>query len=258
VSTLTRNIRVCIEPSTWLRPTQTDLQWIGDEEYSSKDGSCLLQLKKDSEIRFGPAFYKAAIHGRDGQRILDFGERRCLSCSGYGRGRTTLCGPWSPVSLSLALPELLSGRPAPGNNLARMNVFDVSRQRQIAAWDFESLVIHKMWSPDGKLYLFRDVYNIYTFSVGGLTLSSISTSRSPYCFVLEGGFVCVIEESGQVSVLDGADGDLLATEHISVDRYTVRHAMFDENQNCILVLLKCQYGPDADELCFGIRLQKEH
>jgi hypothetical protein len=256
VSTLTRNIRVCIEPSTWLRPTQADLQWIGDEEYLSKDGSCLLQLQKDSEIRFGPAFYKAAVLGRDRQRILDFGERRFLSCSGYGLGRTTLCGPWSPVSLSLALPELLSTRLAPGNNLARMNIFDVSQQRQIAAWDFESLITHKMWSPDGKLYLFRDVYNIYTSSVGRLTLTSISTSRSPYCFVLEGGFACVIEESGQVSVLDGAAGDLLATEHISVDGYTLRRAMFDEKQNCILVLLKCQYGPDADELCLCVRLQQ--
>jgi hypothetical protein len=228
---------------------------LSDEEYLSNDDSLSLRLQRDSEIRFGPAYYKATIYDRSGKSVFDFGARRFFSCAVYGRDSSKAVSPWSPTSLCVALPELLNTRPGPGIKIARMSIFDVARQLTVAAWDFESLVTHKMWSVDGKFYLFRDVYGIYIFSTGGQNLISISESRSPHCFVLEGRFVCVIEKSGDVSVLDGSSGTLLVKEHFSKDGYTVRRARFDEQQNRVLVLVTHQDGSDAGRLCYSIRLR---
>jgi hypothetical protein len=139
-----------------------------------------------------------------------------------------------------------------------MSIIDVPRQETVAAWDFESLVTHKMWSLDGQSYLFRDVYGIYAFSTRKRNLISISESRSPHCFILENKFVCVIEKSGYLTVLDGSSGSLLVKEHVPEDRYTVRRARFDEEQNRVLVLMKCDAEPDAGDLCYSVRIRERN
>lgn len=253
--TLRQNIGVLIESASWLTATRSCSQTLGEGDYSSHDGSYLLKLQKDSEIRFGPSYYKAAIYLNNGEPTLDFKERRFFSCSRYGRELSRMVSPWSPTSSRLALPQLLSEFPAPGTNIARMSIFDMSRQTQLAAWDSESLFTHMMWSADGQLYLFRDVFRIYTTSIEGLRLTSLSTSKSPHCFVLENKFVCVIEEHGEILIHNGISGELLESEHISQNQYTVRRTVFVEEQNCVLVLLKRELESDAEGLCYSVRLQ---
>lgn len=249
-------IGVHIEPSRCPDEFGAKLETSVAEEYHSNDGSYSLQLQRDSEIRFGPTIYSAVVYGREGKSILDLGSRRFFSCSGYGRDSSKAVGPWSPASLYLALPELLNTHAAPGTKIARMSIVDFPRQATVAAWDFESLVTHKMWSPDGQSYLFRDAYGIYVFSTSKRDLISISESRSPHCFVLEKKFVCVIEKSGHVRVFDGSSGSLLVKENVSGDRYTVRRARFDEEQNRVLVLMKCDAEPDARDLCYSVRIRQ--
>jgi len=228
------------------------------EDYPSHDGSYLLQLQWNSDIRFGPGIYSAAIYGGDGKSIVDFGPRRFFSCSGYGRDSSKALGPWSPDSRYLALPELLNRHPAPGTKIARMSIIDFPRQETVAAWDFESLVTHKMWSLDGQSYVFRDVYRIYVFSTSTRSLTSVSESKSPYCFLLENKFVCVIEKSGHVSIFDGSSGSLLAKEKLPEDRFTVRRARFDGEQNRVLILMKCDAEPDAGDLCYSVRIRQRN
>lgn len=253
--TLRQNVGVLIEPASWLVAAQSCSQMLGGGDYPSHDGSYILNLQKASEIRFGPSYYKAAIFNSNGELIFDFEERRFFSCSRYGRELSRLVSPWSPTSHRLALPELLSKLPAPGTNITRMNIFDMSRRTQLVAWDSESLFTHMMWSADGKLYLFRDVSRVYTTSIEGLRLTSLSTSRSHHCFVLENKFVCVIEKSGEISIHDGISGELLETDHITQGQYTVRSTVFVEEQNCVLVLLGRQHESDSKGLCYSVRLQ---
>jgi hypothetical protein len=74
--------------------------------------------------------------------------------------------------------------------------------------------------------------------------------------VLEKKFVCVIEKSGHLSVFDGSSGSLLVKENVSGDRYTVRRARFDEEQNRVLVLMKCDAEPDARDPCYSVRIRQ--
>lgn len=152
----------------------------------------------------------------------------------------------------MALPELLSKHPGLGVKIARIAFFDVSRQAQVAAWDFESLVTPKMWSLDGHFYLFRDVFGIFLFSIDERKLFSISESKSQHCFLLDRS-VCVIEKTDKVSILD-ASGGLLLAGHIPDDRGTVRRAMFDEKHNSVWVLTKLKEEFDAAESCYRVRL----
>ncbi len=222
------------------------------EEYLSNDGSCLLQLQKDSEIRFGPAFYSAAIYGGEGKLALDFGARRFFSYVGYGNDSSNWASPWSPTSLSVALLELLSTRPAAGTKIARLNIFDVSRQVPLAAWDFESLVTHKMWSSNGRLYLFRDVYSVYSCLIEQCKLVEISTSKSPHCFLLNDEYVCVIEKTGAVSIFDSISGHRLGADHIAESGYTVQSAFMDDKREDISVVLKNKTEPDSEALCYSV------
>lgn len=251
-------IGVHVEPSRCPDEFGAKLDASSGEEYICSDGSYLLQLQRDSDIRFGPTYYRAAIYAADGKSILDFGPRRFFSCSGYGRDSSKSTGPWSPVSHCLALPELLDTHAAPGTKIARMSILDVPRQETVAAWDFESLVTHKMWSLDGQSYLFRDVYGIYVFSTAARKLISISESKSPHCFILANRFVCVIEKSGHLTVLDGNSGSLLVEERIPEDRYTVRRARVDEEQSRVLVLMKCDSEPDVSDLYYSVRIRERH
>jgi hypothetical protein len=139
-----------------------------------------------------------------------------------------------------------------------MSIIDVPQQETVAAWDFESLVTHKMWSLDGQSYLFRDVYGIYVFSTSKQDLIAVSESGSPHCFILENKFVCVIEKSGDLTVLDSSSGSLLAKEHMSEDHYTVRRARCDEEQNQILILMKCDAEPDADDRCYRVQIRQRN
>lgn len=252
------HIGVHVEPSRCPDEFRPKLEASSGEEYFCSDGSCLLQLQRDSEIRFGPTYYRAAIYGPDGKSILDFGPRRFFSCSGYGRDSSKSAGPWSPVSLCLALPELLNTHAAPGTKIARMSIVDVPREETVAAWDFESVVTHKMWSLDGQSYLFRDVYGIYIFSAVNRKLILISASKSPHCFILENRYVCVIEKSGHLTVLDGNSGSLVVEEQIPEDRYTVRRARLDEEQSRVMVLMKCDAEPDVSGLCYSVRIQRKN
>jgi len=245
-------MRLVIEPAA--SPSVFSAKWQGslDEEYPSADGTMSLRLQKDSEIRFGPAYYSAAVYGSDGKCLFNFGDRRFFSCSGYGQDSSKTTGPWSPTSNLLVLPELLSKHPGPGVKIARITFFDASRQAQVAAWDFESLVTPKMWSLDGHFYLFRDVFGIFLFSIDERKLFSISESKSQHCFLLDRS-VCVIEKTDKVSILD-ASGGLLLAGHIPDDRGTVRRAMFDEKHNSVWVLTKLKEEFDAAESCYRVRL----
>ena len=249
---LKRSVRLQISrTSSHGRPAE-HLNRPAREEYLSNDGSFLLQLSKDSEIRFGPAFYKAVIYGGDGKLVFNFGARRFFSYSGYGQSSSNWTGPWSPTSPKVALTELLSTHAEPGKKIARMNIFDMSRQTPIFASDFESLVTHSMWSSDGRLYLFRDVYSIYACSVERGSLIPLSTSKSPHCFLLKDKFLCVIETTGEVSLFEGYSGSPLDTNHISESGYTVKSALIDEKKENILVRLKHQAEPGAEELWYRI------
>ena len=243
-----RSIQLRISSPSVITTLPRRLQGDDLEEYLSSDGSFLLQLKKDSEIRFGPAFYKAAIYSGDGKLVLDFGPRRFFSYSTSGLESSKSMGPWNPTSPSVALVELLDPNPAPGKKIARLSVFDILRHAPLSAWDFESLVTHKMWSSNGLLYLFRDVYTVYTLRIGSSSLASVSNSKSPHCFLLGDDFVCVIEESGAVSVFDGDSGALLASDHLSCAGYAVRHAVVKESRNAVEVTLKSKADPHADKL----------
>lgn len=224
------------------------------EEYLSNDGSFLLQLLKDSEIRFGPAFYKAAIYAGDARLLSDFGARRFFSYSGYGQNSSKWTGPWSPTSPIVALAELLSTHPEPGTKITRMNILDVSRQATLAAWEFESLVTHRMWSSDGRLYLFRDVYAIYACSVEQGNLIPLSTSKTPHCFLLKDKFLCAIETTGEVSLFEGYSGRPVDSDHISELGYTVKTASIDEKRENISVTLRPQAEPGGEELCYSVSI----
>jgi hypothetical protein len=242
-------IERAVSPSVFVAKWQSS----DSEEYPSADGTLLMRLEKDSEIRFGPAYYSAAVYSADGKYFFDFEDRRFFSCSGYGRDSSKGTDPWSPASNLLALPELLSKYPGPGIKIARIAFFDVSRRADVAAWDFESLVTHKMWSLDGQFYLFRDVFGIFVFSINERKLSMISESKTQHCFFLDRS-VCVIEKTGKVSILDGASGSLLLAGDIPDDRGTVRRATFDRKQNSVWVLTKLQDEPDAAESFYCVRL----
>jgi len=136
-----------------------------------------------------------------------------------------------------------------------MNVFDISRQAPLSAWDFESLVTHKMWSLNGRLYLFRDIYTVYTLRIGSSSLTSVCNSKSPYCFLLEDEFVCVIEESGALALFDGNSAALVASDHLPCAGYAVRHAVVNEGRNTVEVILKCKTDPDADRLSCLVSIQ---
>ena len=124
------------------------------------------------------------------------------------------------------------------------------------AWEFESLVTNRMWSSDGRLYLFRDVYAIYACLVEQDSLIPLSTSRSPYCFLLKDKFLCVIETTGEVSLFEGYSGSPLDANHISEPGYTVKSAMIDEKKENIVVRLKRQAEPEAEDLWCGIAIQR--
>jgi hypothetical protein len=249
---LNRKIRLQITSTPFTRRSSERSRKPDGEEYLSNDGSCLLQLQKDSEIRFGPTYYKAAIYGGDGKLALDFGARRFFSCAAYSQGPSNWTGPWSPTSLRLALPELLSTHPEPGEKITRMSIFDVSRQMPVVAWDFESLVTHKMWSSDGHLYLFRDVYAVYSCPIESCSLIPLSTSKSPYCFLVRDEFVCVIEQTGEVCILEGYSGNPLETGHISEPGYAVKNAMIDEKMESISIVLKRQTDSGTEELSYSV------
>lgn len=222
------------------------------EEYLSSDGSFLLQLSKESEVPFGPAFYKAAIYGGDGKIVFNFDGRRFFSYFGYGQSSFNWTGPWSPTSARVALAELLSTQPEPGTIIARMNILDVSRQTPMFARDFESVVTHGMWSSDGRLYLFRDVYSIYVCLVEQGSLVPLSTSKSPHSFILNDRFICVIETTGEVFLFDGYSGSLLDTGHICEPGYAVKSAITDEKKETIFVRLRHQPKQIVEELWYGI------
>jgi len=255
VTDLKRSVRLEISRTSSHERRAEHLSRPAREEYLSNDGSFLLQLSKDSEIRFGPAFYKAAIHGGNGKLIFNFGGRRFFSYSGYGHSSTSWTGPWSPTSPKVALAELLSTHAEPGTKITRMNIFDMSRQTPMFATDFESLVTHRMWSSDGRLYLFRDVYSIYACSVEQGSLIPLSTSKSPHCFLLKDKFLCVIETTGEVSLFEGYSGRPLDSSHISESGYTVKSAVIDEKKENILVRLKRQAEFGAEELWCGVTVQ---
>jgi hypothetical protein len=251
---LNRNVRLQITRTSSRERRAERLSRPAREEYLSNDGSFLLQLSKDSEIRFGPAFYKAAIHGGDGKLVFNFGARRFFSYSGYGQS-SNWTGPWSPTSPKVALAELLSTHAEPGTKITRMNILDMSRQTPMFALDFESLVTHRMWSSDGRLYLFRDVYSIYAYSVEQGSLIPLSTSKSPHCFLLKDKFLCVIETTGEVSLFEGYSGSPLDINHISEPGYTVKSAVIDEKKENISVSLKRQAEHGAEELWCGVTVQ---
>ena len=249
-----QNVKLQISRTSSPRQPSEYLRMPAGEEYLSNDGSFLLQLLKDSEIRFGPAFYKAAIYAGDGKLISDFGARRFFSYSGYGQNSSRWTGPWSPTSPIVALVELLSTHAEPGTKITRMNIFDVSRQVPLAAWEFESLVTHRMWSSDGRLYLFRDVYAIYACSVEQGNLIPLSTSKTPHCFLLKDRFLCVIETTGEISLFEAYSGSPLDTNHISEPDYTVKNAVIDEKRENISVMLKRQAEPGGEELCYSVSI----
>jgi hypothetical protein len=209
---------------------------------------------KDSEIRFGPAFYKAAIYSGDGKLVFNFGVRRFFSYSGYGQNSSYWTGPWSPTSPIVALVELLGTRPEPGTKITGVNIFDVSRQTPMFTWEFESLVTHRMWSSDGRLYLFRDVYSIYACSVEQDNLIPLSTSKSPHCFLLNDQFLCVIETTGEISLFEAYSGSPLDANHISEPGYTAQSAVIDEKKENISVRLIRQGEPGAEELWCGVTI----
>ncbi len=151
--------------------------------------------------------------------------------------------------------ELLSTHAEPGAKITRVNIFDVSRQTPMFASEFESLVTHRMWSSDGRLYLFRDVYAIYACSVEQGSLIPLSTSKSPHCFLLKDKFLCVIETAGEVSLFEGYSGSPLDTNHISEPGYTVKSAVIDEKKENISVSLKRQAERGAEELWCVVSIQ---
>lgn len=251
---LKRSVRLQISRTSSHERRAEHLSRPAREEYLSNDSSFLLQLSKDSEIRFGPAFYKAAIHGGDGKLVVNFGTRRFFSYCGYGQNSSNWMGPWSPTSPTVALVELLNTHAEPGTKITRVNIFDVSRQTPMFASEFESLVTHRMWSSDGRLYLFRDVYAIYAYSVEQGSLIPLSTSKSPHCFLLKDKFLCVIETTGEVSLLEGHSGGPLDTNHISEPGCTVKNAVIDEKRENISVMLKRQAEPGGEELCYSVSI----
>lgn len=213
-----------------------------------------MRLVRESELHFGPSYYKGDILDRQGKHILDLDGRHFFSCFGYGLDNSEATGPWNPASQLLALPELLSKETNIGAKIARMTILDVARNAPIAAWNFESVVAHKMWSADGCLYLFCDAYGVYVFSMHSRNLTSIVDSRSPHCFLLPDRYVCVIERTGKVSIFDGNSAGHLVSDYIPRNHGFVRHAALDEKQVSVLVLVKNQDSPEAVDHCYAIRL----
>ena len=249
---MNQSVRLQIVKARFVQQPVKAVKKAEGEEYLSSDGALLLQLQKDSEIRFGPAFYKAAIYSGDGNLIINFGSRRFFSYSGYGGQFADWLGPWCPTSPKVALVELLSSHAEPGAKIARMNLFDAARQLQVAAWDFETLVTHKMWSPDGRLYLFRDVYGIYVYSVEHSKLIPISISKSQHCFLLNNSFACVIEGGGEVFLFEGYSGNPLENSHLPEPGCTVKSVVIDKEKESLLVRLKCEGEQSGNELCYEV------
>lgn len=135
-----------------------------------------------------------------------------------------------------------------------MSIFDAARQKPLAAWDFESLVSHRMWSFDGRLYLFRDVETIYVFRIHTGNLVPVSISKSPHFFLLENRFVCVIGRTGEAAIVEGNSGKVLATGHIPEVGFEIKHAFVNEMQNGISVVLRCQTDPDRQNVFYTISI----
>ena len=228
----------------------------GIEEFLSTDGQLLLQLARESEIRFGPAFYKAAIYAGDGILRLDFDNRRFFSYGGQGQRFHRQSSPWSPSSSCVVLLELLSRNAAPGAKISRIVFFDVEHQVPLAGWDFDSLISHKMWNSLGNLYLFRDIRELYLFSAKDRRLNSVTASSSPHCFFLKDEFVCVVEVTGEIAVFDAISGARVATDDVSEAGYAVKEVYPDENQSCISVILKSRSDHDAPEVTYNVTVAR--
>ena len=223
------------------------------EEFVSNQ-SYLLQLSKESEIRFGPPYFKAAIYSGEGKLVADFGSRRFFSYPEYQPGDSVWASPWNPKSAHLALLELLNINPGPGTKLGKVHIYDVARQASIATWDFASLITHKMWSSDGRLYLFRDLYALHVFSQDHYNLVSIASSSSDECFLTKCEFICVVNRRGEITVFEAVSGRRLASAHVPAQGYSVKCTFLDNRQENISVILKSQSHPSAEELCYAISL----
>lgn len=220
------------------------------QEYISGDGSYLLQLQKDSEVRFGPAFFRAAIFGGDGKLKLDFGGRRFFSYDVQAHDFATPPSPWNPSSPCVVLLEMLNTRAAPGTKIARIVFLDVLRKQPLDSWDFESLISHRTWSLDGKFYLFRDVHEIYVFSSQEHKLIPIANSESAHCFLLEGNLVCVVEKSGQLQIYDAYSAKRLASDSIAEPGYTLKRAIVNDERSAVYLTLGTAAGRDTPELSY--------
>lgn len=222
------------------------------EDYASGDRAYLAQFRRDGEIRFGPAFYRVEIYRASGEKVLDFGARRFLSCAGYGPKHSQWTGPWSAVAPYLALPELLHRNPRPGSKISRLNIFDVKKRKAIAYWDFESVVTHKMWGANGFFYLFRDVNHVYSYSMETSHLASVSDSSSPYCFLVAARFVCIVEPDGRVSLVDARSADVLAERDIAEDGCSVYSAWINAERTAISVALKAVGSHDVTAVLYTV------
>jgi hypothetical protein len=175
------------------------------ETYVSNTGDLSLALVYEGELRFGPAFFSAAIksvsQNQSGKTLRKFRFQKFLSPGCFGQKFDYWAGdPWSGDDKHLALVEVET-KSSPRSKALILDTDGGKRTLK----ELEGILAHGMWSRNSQYYLYRDFRNWYHYNLSTKTSSVIfqGTSFPRHCyFIGKQGLILLLEDSYRIMSSD--------------------------------------------------------